>query len=277
MIGNVDLTNVALKVILIDPDTQTVPQGYAFIEEGLSIAKGARHAQQFSATISLPPKYYMVILQGEIDGKAMPIANTFLLVNLPLKGFMIKDMKIHWLCKDRFWMMGRLELPEGYQREALAKRGRVGIEIGGKSAVDEVELKENGLIWLYNDPAQWGLHKKNRVDDSLGQGMDIKKIVILWSPEGGHGPSGDKKHPHAWFYVRGELSTQGIGAETRPAEATIILEIPIAPAGQRGSLMGKEKISFKAFKAFWSYHSPLHWLDWKDKWWGEDTEDKEDD
>jgi PKD repeat protein len=276
-IGNVDLTNVALKVILIDPDTQTVPQGYAFIEEGLSIVKGASHAQQFSANISLPPKYYMVILQGELDGKTIPLANTFLLVNLPLKGFMIKDMKIHWLCKDRFWMMGRLELPEGYQRETLAKRGRMGIEIGGKSAVDEVELKENGLIWLYQEPSQWGRQKKNTVDDSLGQGMDIKKMVIFWSPERGHGPSWDKKHPHAWFYVRGELSTQDIGAETKPAEATVTLEIPIAPAGQKGSLIGIEKIAFKAFKAFWSYHSPHPWQNWRDKWWGEDTEDKEDD
>jgi hypothetical protein len=107
--------------------------------------------------------------------------------------------------------------------------------------------------------------------------MDIKKMVILWSPQGGHGLSGGKKHPHAWFYVRGELTTQGIGAETKPAEATVTFEIPIAPAGRRGSLIGQEKIRFNVFKAFWSYHSPLHLLDWKDKWWGEDPEDKEDD
>lgn len=82
-IGNVDLQNLTLKVIIVDPETKQAVEGYTYPETGLTLLKGESHLNSFSATINLPPKYYLVILQGEVEGNVIPVASTYLLVKLP--------------------------------------------------------------------------------------------------------------------------------------------------------------------------------------------------
>ncbi|PIP16762.1 MAG: hypothetical protein COX46_00280, partial [bacterium (Candidatus Ratteibacteria) CG23_combo_of_CG06-09_8_20_14_all_48_7] len=82
-IGNVDLQNLTLKVIIVDPETKQAMEGYTYPETGLTLLKGESHLNSFSATINLLPKYYLVILQGEIEDTIIPIASTYLFVKLP--------------------------------------------------------------------------------------------------------------------------------------------------------------------------------------------------
>jgi len=135
------------------------------------------------------------------------------------------------------------------------------LQIADKQGKDKISFKELKNIWLYQE--------KPKQNDSLNQGMDIKTAMIHWLPEKECKFKWlcKEKFQKNWFYIRGELSLEGIDVGTLPREATITLEIPITPYEQSGSLSGKETIEFQKFNNIWFYHSPIKWKDWQDGWW----------
>jgi hypothetical protein len=146
-----------------------------------------------------------------------------------MKLFVIDTAEITWEygCKNRFEIAGSFQLPNGYSVADLHKSAFLHFEIAGVKAKDKVYLGGSSLSWTYYD-ITFG-----RGDDSLGEGLDIKKMHINWS------------FPQKQFHIKGELCLPGIGPYTLPREAIIMLEMPVAPYGQAGSVAGKKKVEFK--------------------------------
>lgn len=174
----------------------------------------------------------------------------------PMKSFLIKEMKIRWAFdhpgkhlgdKTRFTVFGSFDLPEEYQKEALEKSALFYIKIKDKEGKDKTVFKTNKNLWLCQD------------DSNSDEGIDIKTMVIHWLSK--------KEHKKNWFFIKGELSLEGIDIDTLPQEAVVTLEMPVAPDGEAGSLAGRETIEFEKFKHIWFYHFLAKWKDWQDGWW----------
>jgi PKD repeat protein len=247
-----------------DPEMKFYLDGEEFTEDSihLGIYLGeSEHTLRVEATDS--------------SGNVGEVSVTFTVVPEQMKSILIKHMKIRWelphwgKCwgwgnKTTFMIHGRLELPDEYKSADLDKSAFLNILIADKEGKDKVIFKEKKKLWRYHEPSRW----KNRVDDSLDQGIDIKSMIIHWQSEK------ESKYwwfntkcKHSWFYVRGELSLEGINIKTLPKEATVTLEIPVAPSGEAGSLVAEETIKFKKFWHIWFYHTWNKWGGWKDGWW----------
>ena len=72
--GNADLQNAALKILIVDPDTQALK---TTLSTTVNIQKGATISGNLTtSTLSLTPRIYMAILQAEIMGNAKTLAST---------------------------------------------------------------------------------------------------------------------------------------------------------------------------------------------------------
>ena len=141
-IGNVDLANLTLKVMVVDPDTQTVPEGYTYTEQGLTLLKSESHSREFAAVINLPPKYYMVIFQGEIENTKIPIASTYLLVKLPAT-IIIKPESFK---KNTGTFTAFVKFPEGYDVSTITDA-----ECDGAPAYNLIyDSEENQMILKFS-------------------------------------------------------------------------------------------------------------------------------
>jgi hypothetical protein len=146
---------------------------------------------------------------------------------------------------DKFSISGRLKLPEGYTVENLKESATVSISISQSSGSDTVNFKEQllrrlGVMWAYNGNAK-----------PHGEDMKITKLTIWWAPQS------DEWTDWAGFNIEGEIGLpESIGVNTRPAEATVTLEIPISADSGHGSLQGEETIKFSVSSRLsqWFYH-----------------------
>lgn len=77
-IGNVDMANLTLKVLLIDPDSEQAVKTYSELIDSITI--GTTHEKTFIDTISLPMKKYLVAFLGEVAGVTIPIDSNWLYV-----------------------------------------------------------------------------------------------------------------------------------------------------------------------------------------------------
>jgi hypothetical protein len=209
----------------------------------------------------------------DFNGNVAEVSVTFTVIPEQMKSLFIKHMKIRWELphwgkgwgdKTAFTIHGRLELPDDYKSTDLDKSALLYIQIADKEGKDQVVFKEKRKLWRYHEPSRW----KNKVDDSLNQEIDIKSMIIHWQSEK------ESKYwwfntkcKDSWFYVRGEVSLEGVNIKTLPREATVTIEIPVLPAEESGSLAGEETIKFKRFWHIWFYHNWIKWGGWKDGWW----------
>jgi len=172
-----------------------------------------------------------------------------------------KFPKTYFKKENSFTISGIFELPDKYQRKDLDKSAFLELQIAEKLEKDKVSFKEKGNLWLYQE--------KPKQNDSLNQGIDIKTAIIHWLPEKECKFKWlcKDKFQKNWFYIRGQLSLEGIDVNTLPRKTTIALEIPITPYEKAGSLSGKETLEFKKLKQIWFYHSPAKWKNWQDGQW----------
>jgi uncharacterized repeat protein (TIGR02543 family) len=136
--------------------------------------------------------------------------------------------------EDTFSISGRLTLPKGYTMADLKESATVTVTIADSSVSDtvgfkELNLKKAGVMWQYKGREQ-----------SSGEGMNITKMTIWWAPQT------DEWGGWAGFNIAGEFEfPESIGVNTKPAEATVVLEIPISAEKGSGSLAGEETVKFK--------------------------------
>jgi PKD repeat protein len=172
---------------------------------------------------------YTVTLQVRDIHGATDTDTAQVVAHQPMQGLHIDEAKITWgyASEGTFKVTGSFQLPNGYEPADLEKAALLHIEVAGAQGNDKVFVGGSSLFWMYYD-ITFG-----RGDDSLGQGVDIKRLRINWSSRKGQ------------FHIEGELSLDGVGPNTQPPEAVIMLEFPVAPHEQAGSVAGEKKAEFE--------------------------------
>ena len=155
---------------------------------------------------------------------------------VPFEAFQVIYAKIRWHKSDRgyFKVYGRLELPDGYTRDDLTRDLELAIAIDEESGADTVSMTEHGRVWYFRTGNYHSV-----------EGVQITRAVIIW-PE-----AGDLSLPI--FTLRGRLLLPGVNSETRPAEATIDMGLPVAGDLPAERVVGEETISFRTFHRLWMY------------------------
>jgi len=174
-----------------------------------------------------------------------------------LPSFQIEEFLIEWQRgDDRFTVVGRFTLPDGVTADNLAAIAVLHLGVAGQTATDRVVLQRWGLIWSY-----WG--RRGR-DDSLGQGMDIDSMQIVFPPRrhgggwsGAHAlcNGGGRHNDEAWFVASGRLTLSGLDVSSRPATGSVSLALPLSTSGASGGLNGSQEVPFRVCKAarLWWY------------------------
>jgi uncharacterized repeat protein (TIGR02543 family) len=135
---------------------------------------------------------------------------------------------------DTFSISGRLKLADGYTVADLKESVVVTISIADGSGHDtvgfrELNLKKAGVMWQYKGSSH-----------PPGGGLKIIKTTIWWAPQT------DDWAGWAGFTIDGVLELpESIGVDTTPAEATVVMEIPVSAEGGSGSLLGEETVKFR--------------------------------
>jgi len=193
-------------------------------------------------------EYTATLEVKDIDG-ATDTDTCQVVPSVPMKSFVIDSAEIVWVlcyrfpCENTFAISGNFELPEGYEREDLDKVAVVSIQIAGKEVKDQVALMGLNGVWRYIE-SPFAIR-----DDSLGEGIDIKKLDINWCV-----PKNSFCTKNT-FYIEGELLWDEIGLDTEPREATITLQIPPAPNTALAIVIGEETIGFEKNANTWHYGS----------------------
>lgn len=161
--------------------------------------------------------------------------------------------------KNTFTLWGNFELPGNYQKDDLDKVVVLDLKFGDKQAKDKVNLKEQNKLWLYQE--------KFHQDDSLRQGIDIKTAIIRWSLERKLCKKWNrlcqkKDQNENWFYIRGELSLDGVDIDTQPRQTEVSIKIPLISNEIEGYIFGKDIIEFKKLKHLWFYFEPPFKKSW---------------
>jgi hypothetical protein len=134
---------------------------------------------------------------------------------------------------DTFSIKGRIRLPEGCTVADLEESAVVSVSISGGSGKDTVSFREWNL-------GKWGAMWWYRGSEPPGEGMNITKITIWWTPQSG------ERAGWARFNIEGVLELpEDIEMNTTPAEATVTVQIPVSVEGSCGSLLGEEAVEFK--------------------------------
>lgn len=230
-----------------DPETELYLDGQLYPSESINLgvySGTTEHTLRVEATDS--------------SGNTGSNSVTFKVVPANLKGLRIKFAGICWASlssrkdrgersksysrryrkdRDKFSTYGSFELADGFRPQDLNNSARLQLKITDKLGRDRVNFRKSGNFWLYRNPEQ------KEANDGLDQGIDIKSMLIYWIPGSAR----------KWFYVRGELSLEGVNVNTQPPKATIALKIPLKPVGRAGSLAGKETIEFRKYSRSWLY------------------------
>jgi hypothetical protein len=133
-----------------------------------------------------------------------------------------------------FTAWGHLELPEGYTRGDLTRDLELVLTVGQHSASHMVSLQEYEHMWFFIGKLEHPL-----------EGVQLTKVKIRWPDSGGVClPMFDL---HAKFYM------PGVNNETRPAEATVELRLPVAGDPPAEQVVGEETIVFCPHRRLWLF------------------------
>ena len=196
----------------------------------------------------------LVISAADDSGNTGTDSAIFNVAPQSLKTFTINHMVIQWsrpgiwgrFDKDTFLLSGRLQIPEGCTVEDLNKSATLTIAISDASGTDTVlckvrPLNKAGTIWKYNGKEQ-----------PPGEGMNIHNLIIWWTPQSG------KWAGWAGLHISGVLQLPDeIGVNTKPAEAKVTLELPVATGAGCGSLVGEQTVKFVVLERsrLWLYNA----------------------
>ena len=188
------------------------------------------------------PGYYMVTLTVSHD-QASDSASVGILVRprtIPFDTFKIRLATIRWSRNDGgkayFAAIGQLDLPEGYSQADLTRELELELTVGGESTVDAISMREYGQVWSFN----------GRLDYPL-EGLQLTSVTVVWPKSG--------KPWAALFVIKGFVSLPGVNHNTRPAEATIGLSLPVAGDQLAERVVGQETVSFRPFHRMWLFKS----------------------
>jgi hypothetical protein len=150
--------------------------------------------------------------------------------------FIVRHADIHWSgSAGYFQIAGQMALPEGYDLDDLTGDLELTLAIGGESGSDSVSATDYGWVWRFRgSPA------------SPVEGVEITQVLVVWPcPHSSHLPA---------FILRGQLSLPGVDHTTRPAEADVILRLPVSGASIEG-VVGAETIAFRPLRRLWLYQA----------------------
>ena len=102
-------------------------------------------------------------------------------------------------------------------------------------------MVEHGWVWYF----------KGKLDHPV-EGVQLSKALIIW-------PKPGSSYPPV-FVLRGKLSLPEVSHKTRPAKATVKLNLPVAGDQLAERVIGEETIAFRPFHRLWLYpprHKPL--------------------
>ncbi len=239
-----------------EPDIVVTLDGQPFTGEGIDLGDLA------SGTHTLAVK------ATDDSGNEGESAVTFYVEPEALESFIINNMTINWAPEqtppggrssgwmfnwrwnriprqDKFSISGWIQLPEGYTQEDLEASSTITVSIadGAGEGHDTLvfqrrPLGRSGAMWIY-----WGYA------NPPGDGMNITQMTIWFSPQA------HKRTNLAWFTLNGVLEIPDIGNNTRPANATVSIEIPVTAGAGCGSLIGQETVTFNVSNRLntWSY------------------------
>ena len=155
---------------------------------------------------------------------------------VPFETFDIHYSTIRWYgSKGYFAVSGRLELPEGYTRDDLTRELELTLASGEESAADVVSLTEHGQVWSFHGRVQHPI-----------EGVQLTRALIVWPRSGAHPPT---------FILRGMFSLPEVNRWTRPAEATVGLNLPVVEDQPAEWVTGEETVSFRTYRRLWMYRS----------------------
>lgn len=198
------------------------------------------------------------------------------------KEFSLKHWRINWdqgkHDKNRFYLVGKIDLPDDYILDMLQKTGIVTITIEKRDSTSfsqtaTLDFKQKGPIWHYKVPkAQIGTE----------QPLDIERMLIFWRPEGPEDKSinqGQGKHKRSgWFMIQGNINISDTDQAGLLPKAALTLNIPVENITVAGALESTEEVEFKTNKNLWFYNAAAHhrWQDWQENWWEKIKEEKQD-
>jgi hypothetical protein len=153
----------------------------------------------------------------------------------PLENVSLQLATIRWRrsgdAQARFHFKGQFDLPEGFTRDDLSRDLTLCVTIAGETGCDTVTFTQHRKIWHYCGP------------DGGDDGMDVRCATIVWHPG------------RAIIVVRGELNLPGVDRDTRPAEATVGLSLPVETPGPTPGLVGEILVSFETHRRLWYYRN----------------------
>ncbi len=156
------------------------------------------------------------------------------------KKLAIEHATIHWweYQGDRaaFTLIGRIELPDGYTSAGLSRDLTLSLRIGAGSVSQTISLRQIGRgLWCFH-----------RESGPPAAGLDLRQAIVVWYGRGA-GRS-------AQFVLQGTFTMPGVNAGTRPAEATVGLQLPLAE--DRVPWISNERhLVFHTYHHLWWYHA----------------------
>ncbi|MFC1944586.1 PKD domain-containing protein [Chloroflexota bacterium] len=150
---------------------------------------------------------------------------------------------------DKFSISGRLQMPEGYSAADIEGDVKLTIAIAADSGEDTIVMDKGQQGWM---SAKW---RYNGDENQFGEGMVITRMTIWVAPQN------SRWEGWAGFYIEGRLDFEdGDGNDTRPAQATITVEMPMTAEAGGWSFIGRETADFntsRLLKNIW-YYSGWH-------------------
>jgi hypothetical protein len=153
---------------------------------------------------------------------------------LPLEQAQLDLMQIRWHPSGDgqawFSLLSELELPAGYTPDDLSGDLALSLTIAGVTGVDELTFTREDELWYYQGPSE--------ANDELA----VQYAVVYWLSDS------------AYLAVKGKLDLPGVNQDTRPAEATVGLRLPVVTPGLASELVGEMFAAFWAHGNRWVYH-----------------------
>ncbi len=201
--------------------------------------------------------------------------------NIFFSSFSINHMEINWK-KDEpgFMIAGQVALPANYTVDDLQIQANLKIAITKQNSSflirkQTVNFNQGGPIWRYR------VRKPEMT--LLSDGLRIKKMLIFWQPEGIEGKSDKQGHAGkchgkraGWFIIQGNINISDTDQAALLPKAAIILNIPVENITTAGALESTASVDFTVNRNRWHYKSPRPCPGWKENWWDEIKDDKED-
>ena len=218
---------VGEKVTFTNKSTGTEPLSYEwnFGDGGSSTETNPQH-------VYAAPGTYQVSLTAT-NPWGSDTATAEITVSQPPLSVDVRSMLIHWMKwggRNVFVTSGKLELPSGYSRDDLRNRAVVAIEIGGKTASEEVVFRQHGKLWF--------AVREGRPDGSL----DVAWMTIYWKP--------GYSDRQAEFHILGTAELPGVGAGTQPPKVTLDFRLPLQ---MQGELQGGDTVACAVHHDWWVF------------------------